>query len=210
MHPPVTIAPNYTRKVFDPKAFPILTKRMIKAAKAIMATTPFNMLAGCGNSGLPLLGAMGLRLKMPILACRKSGDSAHDDAKVNGHIVEGKYLIIDDLISTGSTVKWIRGNILNEVAKKHITNQGGYPWGVYKPDLPVETWLPQCAGILTYEGVYKLPVETWLPQCAGILTYEAATSRPFNFRHQMTEVNYPLGALPEVAEQVPVYFVGDF
>ncbi len=185
-------SPNYTRRIFDPESFGKLAAQMVKAAKAICRLNPFTMIAGCGNSGLPLLGVMGLRLKMPILACRKKGDTCCDGRMVNGHFVPGRYLIIDDLISSGTTVTRMRDNILTELGNRH-----------------------------RQESPYRMDkAETWLPECAGILTYDSPWRGPFSFEkfqpHDYTTKKDSWGPIPvaplgpNTVEQVPTFFLGDY
>ncbi len=176
------VGPAYSKEMYQaPESFSKLVTQMVKAARAIDKINPFAMLAGCGNSSLPLLGAMGLRLKKPILACRKKGDTTHDYGQVNGHIVNGKYLIIDDLIDSGATVEGIRNNILATVARRHILDR--FPGGVY------------------HFGDVRNPVKTWMPSCAGILLYHNRWATNFSFR--CIDSNF------DAVEVVPTYFCLD-
>jgi adenine/guanine phosphoribosyltransferase-like PRPP-binding protein len=98
-------SPSYTEKVFHPQKFMKLVDRTEARIKELQKRTEINALAASGNSGVMLAGALGYILGMSVLVVRKNHDSALDMRKVNGLFhPETKYLIIDDLISSGRTV----------------------------------------------------------------------------------------------------------
>lgn len=101
-----TVSPGHTEEVFDPNDFQKLVNRVAKEVRRLQRTHKINALAACGNSGLLLVGALGYKLDLPFLAVRKRMDTNNDWHHVNGFLVDGgtRYLIIDDLISTGKTM----------------------------------------------------------------------------------------------------------
>lgn len=127
----LTYAPCHTNKVFNPNEFPTLVNELAKRIRVLKRVTGANCLAGSGNSGLLLLGALGMKLKMPFFAVRKSRDTWADSRLANGFMPEGgaRYLIIDDLISSGTTCRRIHDFISKEF-------RAG----------------PKCVGILLYES----------------------------------------------------------
>lgn len=112
-HRGVLEAPCYTHAVFDPNRFSDLVCSMVTRIEEIQRLTGVTALAACGNSGLPLVGAIAALMRMPFYAVRKGRDPGHDSRKVNGFTPLGgcSYLIIDDLISSGTTVKKIYSTI---------------------------------------------------------------------------------------------------
>lgn len=131
--PGLTVAPGHTNKVFDPNQFPTLVKDLAKRVRTIKKITGANCLAGSGNSGLLLLGALGIKLKMPFFAVRKTKDAKADSRMANGFVPDegARYLIIDDLISSGNTCRRIHNFIATEFRDG-----------------------PECVGILLYEAEY--------------------------------------------------------
>jgi orotate phosphoribosyltransferase len=108
-------APYHTRDLYTSAQFPKIVDETVKAVRKLKKKHKFTALAASGNSGIPLLGAVCARLKMPMLVVRKTKDTQNDSSLVNGEMESGgKYLIIDDLISTGATVERIVRNIQSE------------------------------------------------------------------------------------------------
>lgn len=136
----VRIAPGHTHQIFDPNEMPNLVKRLVRTANSVRKFTDFNCLAGSGHSSVPLLGALGLKLNLPFIAVRKSQDTDNDIGLVNGFFPnEGtRYLIIDDLISSGTTVKRIVDNIHKTAADRRYDNV-------------------KCVGILLHNSDYGCP-----------------------------------------------------
>lgn len=135
-------APSHTQQVFDPRSFKKLVTNTAKALGILGKTLKFNCLAATGNSGNLLAGALSYKLGLPLLIVRKSGDECHDDLKVNGFRPDEavRYLIIDDLVSSGATVRRIMEQI--EKAGQRERADETYRFA------PV----PECAGVLLYDS----------------------------------------------------------
>jgi len=134
------LAPVHTHEIFDPCTFAIKVAKVVARIQELRSEIDFNALAGCGNSGLPLLGAVAIQLQMPFFAVRKTMDTSNDSHLANGYIPDGgcRYLIIDDLISSGRTTERIH---------KHIAD-------TVKTHCPSMTSLVRPAGILLYMSRY--------------------------------------------------------
>lgn len=102
--------PSYTHKIFRPDEFRKLVLKAEKKLLAIHQVTPFEAIAGTGNSAMPLLGALSYKMGVPMIAVRKDGEKRHDDRNVNGR-TRSRYVIVDDLIDSGATVDRIVGEI---------------------------------------------------------------------------------------------------
>ncbi len=132
------IAPGHTSDIFNPLTLPKLVTRLARKIRRLQATHGVNTLAGCGQSGL-IIAILGYKLKLPILSVRKERDDAHDSHRVNGFASDGtRYLIVDDLIDTGRTVKRIYTSIKKTSADYGVTD--------IKP-----------VGILLYHSCYGSP-----------------------------------------------------
>lgn len=102
-------APGHTGAVFDRFKFDNLLRRAIDQLDAIWKATPggIQCLVGCGNSGIPLVTALSLQTQIPFATVRKKNDPSYDSRVVTGWLGRGKYLIVDDLISSGRTMHQI-------------------------------------------------------------------------------------------------------
>jgi len=101
---------HYLRDVFDPASLPGIVQKMIGLCSAIAGEHPFECLAFSGHSGAAVAWPMSLLTGWPLVCVRKEGDGSHY-AEGGGGLVEGydhpgmRYLIVDDQVSSGSTVR---------------------------------------------------------------------------------------------------------
>lgn len=106
----------------------------------------FNTLAVCGYSGIVLGAIVAYRLNLPILVVRKKRDDRSADGyMINGTILDNcRYLILDDLISSGDTVRHIISKIYREYENAKPVGVLLYHKKHYRPfqydggDLPVK------------------------------------------------------------------------
>lgn len=155
-------APSHTETIFSPGNFKELVKKTSKAVSKLKRRLKFQCLAATGNSGLLLAGAISYKLGMPLLIVRKPGDSCHDTLKVNGYRTNGtcRYLILDDLIASGDTVRRIVKEIdkasakeIEEEQTKRKTIESSWHPQYWPPKLDIP--VPQCVGILLYHQMDK-------------------------------------------------------
>lgn len=66
----------------------------------------FDSIAFRGNSGSLVAPAVALRLRKPLILVRR-GEDCHSHLPVEGNLATERYAIIDDLVSTGTTVQSI-------------------------------------------------------------------------------------------------------
>jgi hypothetical protein len=125
MDPQLIAAPGHTQKMFDPKDFQRLVESVVQRVRDIQEKHPeVQALAACGHSGLMLMGAVSYLTGLPQIAVRKTKDTYHDHRTANGWMGCRGYLIIDDLISSGSTIDKIIAGIEREFAKERSDNPG--------------------------------------------------------------------------------------
>jgi hypothetical protein len=99
------IGPSYTRAVFDRDEFPHLVERF---AGFIAKHPAITALAACGNSGVPLAAALAYKLGLGLIVVRKPHEQlTHDGKPVTGYAGPGKFLVVDDCIDSGDTVRHI-------------------------------------------------------------------------------------------------------
>lgn len=104
---------DYNHNVLKARLLKSLVTKVAKHLIELNKTTPFDAIAACGFSGLPLIGALGYRLGVQIIAVRKKSDSSHSSYRVEGLVKGIRYVAIDDLVSTGTTLR----NIISSVHK---------------------------------------------------------------------------------------------
>lgn len=67
-----------------------------------------------GISGMAIGFPLASKLNLEICVVRKDGDSVNAMRKVEGYIPQGDYLILDDFIGMGTTVRRIMATIQKE------------------------------------------------------------------------------------------------
>ncbi len=126
---------DYLRKVYDHETLMELADRCITKTVEIMLLHPFEAIAFSGTSGAAMAYILSYRLGIPLICVRKKGDDGHHTRTfggvrglLEGHIDAATYLIVDDWISSGATVKRIA-----ETIRQRSPNA-------------------RCVGILLYQG----------------------------------------------------------
>lgn len=76
----------------------------------------FDSIACCGTSGLMVVPQIAELLKKDIVVVRKSTEKSYSDYKVEG-VNPYRYIILDDLICSGRTVRHIRSSIHAEIPR---------------------------------------------------------------------------------------------
>jgi hypoxanthine phosphoribosyltransferase len=105
-------APSHTWDQFHPDRFHKLVDETIVKVRELKEKYPeIEALAACGHSGLMLVGAVSYALNMPQIAVRKSADTEHDCYLADGWMGCRGYLVVDDLINSGDTIRRIRNHI---------------------------------------------------------------------------------------------------
>lgn len=82
-----------------------------KAVEILNQCPDFDAIAFTGLSGAVLASAVALRMDKLMYCVRKSGENRHSDYEVEGPLGKLRYVIIDDLIMSGATVR----RIINQV-----------------------------------------------------------------------------------------------
>lgn len=94
-----------------------LSSEVDKAADGLSALN-FDAIAFTGLSGALLASAVALRMKKLLYCVRKYGENRHSTHEVEGPIGILRYIIIDDFIQTGATIR----RIISQV-RQHSDNQ---------------------------------------------------------------------------------------
>ncbi len=101
----------YLKSVFEPALFQETFDKTVTAARVLRTEVEFDTLAFCGMSGAAMAFVLGLTMNLPTLCVRKERDNAHyrryKSSPLEGNVGVRRYLIVDDFISSGSTVNYI-------------------------------------------------------------------------------------------------------
>ncbi len=105
----------------------------VKAVKEFQKKTPFDAIAFTGTSGAGMAFPLSYVMKIPLIHVPKPGVYRHDYSKVEGTVSSKKYLIVDDFIGGGTTVKKIESTITEEL-KNNI--EPPQPVGIFLYEAP--------------------------------------------------------------------------
>lgn len=122
---PMRIETRYLKSVLDPTLLPKVVNNTVREIKR--SKWKFDTIAFSGMSGAAICFILSHKLKVPLLCVRKQQDSCHylseqyasaDNLRyLEGNVAVKKYIIVDDFISSGSTVNRIYEKILEQNPK---------------------------------------------------------------------------------------------
>ena len=100
---------NYLNDIYrDPKEYAKLVENVVAEVLKLKKTLKFHAIAFRGTSGAAMAYPVSVAIGIPLICVRKASENSH------GHALEGsdsidvkKYIIIDDFISSGSTMNQI-------------------------------------------------------------------------------------------------------
>ncbi len=121
---------------------PVIFQSVVNFATNSLKDIVFDTLVFRGFSGALVGPTVALQLNKAWALVRKPGDTAHSNRRVEG-FAQGKYVIIDDFIDTGETIR----SILEAVAESYTTPDifnGMSPEALEQPK-------PECVGVVLYE-----------------------------------------------------------
>jgi orotate phosphoribosyltransferase len=92
---------QYLAKLFTPTGL----KEIVRLTKKNLAGVEFDSIAITGASGMIAGGMLSAAIKKPLVLVRKETDNSHSSYKVEGPRKIGRYVIFDDTIADGHTVR---------------------------------------------------------------------------------------------------------
>lgn len=110
---------DYLKKVYDINKFSLLVKTAIKSIRTFKKKNEFDAIAFTGTSGAALAYPISASLKIPLICVRKD-DGNHFEEEIEGCITATNYIVIDDFISTGKTMRRVRASITNKIPKSNL------------------------------------------------------------------------------------------
>lgn len=134
----VRFSPNcrspYLESAFNVKSFRITINTAIKAIKKFEKKTPFEAIAFSGVSGAAIAFPLSYLLNKPLLCVRKSTEDTHSADLIEGCDNAPRYIIVDDFIASGETIRRIKKEIKNRTKGELV---GIYLFAMNKSD---NTW----------------------------------------------------------------------
>lgn len=107
------IQTDYLGRVYG-KEFLTLVPLAVKKLRSIMRQHRFDAIAFTGSSGAALAYPLSYLMKLPLIHVRK-GESHYSGGKIEGTISSKRYVIVDDFIETGASMKRIIKAINSEL-----------------------------------------------------------------------------------------------
>lgn len=177
-------APGHTSKVFDMDALPTLARDTVHWLRKLKKRLGFNTIAVSGHSGLILGALVAERLKMPLLAVRKADDKqCVDGHRVNGtRLADCRYIVLDDLIDSGATLKRIVTEI-EAAAKKE--NDWRYRDAMSSLYYDEYRYIQKSACMTEEQALEHAPIPH--PRCVGVFLFST-----HNKDHYREEYPHPL------------------
>jgi len=111
--PIIDIDTEYLSKVYYNDRFIRTIKKSLARVKEFQKSVKFDAIAFTGTSGAALAYILSYTLKKPLICVRKR-DNSHSSMNIEGCVSAKSYIIVDDFIDSGRTVK----NIMNKIGKR--------------------------------------------------------------------------------------------
>jgi adenine/guanine phosphoribosyltransferase-like PRPP-binding protein len=108
------IRSTYMRRVFQPALFSKIVDHTMGIAEQLHQEYKFDTIAFSGTSGAAMAFILSHKMGLPLLCVRKQEITSHYTNSGNyleGNIGARKYLIVDDFISSGETIRYIVSTI---------------------------------------------------------------------------------------------------
>ena len=93
----------------------------------------FDAFAFCGISGAYVAPVLAVMMSKGITAVRKEGERCHSGRKVEGAI-NCRYIIVDDFVSTGATIKHIKDTIMHASPTSQCVGVYQHRDGIFRAD----------------------------------------------------------------------------
>lgn len=110
---------GYSRNQYDYNLLRARANELAEAIPRLMRETNADAIAVTGKSGQALAFATSMLIGFPLIVVRKPNDGSHSWERVEG--TEGvevkRYLVLDDFVSSGTTIRNIVGAIDNRAHK---------------------------------------------------------------------------------------------
>lgn len=110
---------DYLEDIYNISNFAVMIERLIPSAQQMRREVGFDTIAFQGTSGAAAAYILAKELYVPLICIRKEDDKSHyarDNGLFEGSLDAKRYIIVDDFICSGSTVRRIE-NVIHEKLK---------------------------------------------------------------------------------------------
>ena len=164
---------RYLNCIYNPQHFPSVVSATLEAARKVLETDTYDTIAFTGMSGAGLAFILSHTLGIPLMCARKKDDSSHftnfnsaGASRCEGHISIRRYLIVDDCISSGDTMRYIIKSIRKICPHAEcagIILYATYSFSVYGPFEPYHKLYNDANGDPVYPTGYQIGDENIKP-----------------------------------------------
>jgi adenine/guanine phosphoribosyltransferase-like PRPP-binding protein len=105
----MSLVTSYLHPLFQPNVFISRVNNLVRMIKR--SNIKFNAVAFRGMSGSIVAPVVAARLNKQMIMIRKSDDDSHSNLSVEGDTSVRSYIIIDDRIASGETVRTINRHL---------------------------------------------------------------------------------------------------
>lgn len=141
------IQSDYLRPVYEVDQYKVIVKKFTAAIKKFRLKNYFDAIAFTGTSGAAMAYPVSAMLGIPLICVRKDR-LCHYNHLIEGCVTADRYVIVDDFISGGTTMKKITDEIRNNMPNAKpvaifLYTTSGYnrTWSSYDPggarDVPI-------------------------------------------------------------------------
>lgn len=101
------------KRIYKTDLFIETVNKSLKKIREFKKKNDFDAIAFTGTSGAGLAYVLSYKLKIPLICVRKK-DRSHYTKRIEGAYLSNRFLIVDDFISSGNTMKRIISSINEE------------------------------------------------------------------------------------------------
>lgn len=102
---------SYLDSIYYVETFHNVVEEMAEYVKKFCKTRRVDAIAFTGTSGAAVAYPLSAQLQIPLICIRKSGEANHYGGTYEGVIGIKQYIIVDDCIETGNTIKTIKKEV---------------------------------------------------------------------------------------------------
>lgn len=115
---------SYLRPAVTMKLWNVIVDNLVELIKS--TNVQFDTIVFRGNSGTLIAPVIASRLGKEILMVRKPNDKSHSFSLLEGNCDIKKYIIIDDFMDTGETIREILSAVKNGISNAQCVHFFGY------------------------------------------------------------------------------------
>lgn len=107
------IISSYLYDVYDVKRLPWIVDATAKAIEKFHKRKAIDAIAFSGTSGAAVAYPLSVKMGFPLICIRKDGTESHYYSTYEGVMDVKHYIIVDDCISSGDTIRRIKKEVSN-------------------------------------------------------------------------------------------------